>query len=114
MQYTTEMGWDTMIHIPIFIYTGSGIQNVIGPGGGGLEFTNKQTACRSHEPTLIFPKISGLNKHFTFFITVIILCVHSWLPTDWLHEVQTETREMQFPELTLTTQPIAFQKATAM
>jgi hypothetical protein len=34
MNYAVEMGSDAMIHIPNFIQTDSGIQRLIGGGGG--------------------------------------------------------------------------------
>jgi hypothetical protein len=51
MKYAVEMGSGAMIYIPGFIKIGSGIQKLIGGG-----FTDTQTACRSHKPTLILSK----------------------------------------------------------
>jgi hypothetical protein len=49
MKYAVEMGSGAMIFIPGFIKIGSGIQKLMGGGGG---FTDAQTSWRSHKPTL--------------------------------------------------------------
>jgi hypothetical protein len=51
MKYAVEMGSGTMIYIPTFIKTGSGIQKLM---GGGFIYT--RTAWRSYKPTFIFSK----------------------------------------------------------
>jgi hypothetical protein len=51
MEYAVEeMGLNAVIYIPSFIKIGSGIQKLMGGG----EFTDTQTAWRSHKPTFIF------------------------------------------------------------
>jgi hypothetical protein len=47
MKYAVEMGSGAMIYIPSFIKFGSGVQKLIGGGGG-----DTQTGWRSHKPIL--------------------------------------------------------------
>jgi hypothetical protein len=46
MKYAVEMGSYAMIYMPSFINTGSGNEKLIGG-----EFTDTQTAWKSHKPT---------------------------------------------------------------
>jgi hypothetical protein len=52
MKYAVEMGSGAMIYVPSLIKICSGIQKLMGGGGGPHIDTRK--AWRSHKPTLLF------------------------------------------------------------
>jgi hypothetical protein len=56
-KYAVEMGSGAMMNVPSFIKIGSGIQKLLG-GGGGYTYrhTDAEIARRSYKPTFTFSK----------------------------------------------------------